>query len=116
MLNLMVKHTAPLDRTFAALAHPHRRELVQALASGPQPVGVLAAGMPMSLVAVSKHIGVLERAGLVTRTRQGRHQVCRLRAEPLREATAWLVSYREFWTDRLDALEHYLREQPHGKP
>lgn len=106
----MVKSNAALDRTFGALADPYRRELLRRLATGPRTVGELAAPLPISLVAVSKHLTVLERAGLVSRTRQGRHRLCRLRPTPLREASQWLAAYREFWTDRLDALEHYLTE------
>lgn len=109
----MVKSQSdPLDRTFAALADPTRRSIVATLAAGPRTVGAIAAPLPMSLVAVSKHIGVLQRAGLVTRTRAGRTQVCRLRAEALREAAGWLDTYRAFWTVQIDALEQHLREQP----
>jgi DNA-binding transcriptional ArsR family regulator len=100
-----------LDGTFAALADPTRRRIVATLAAGPRTISALADPLPMSLVAVSKHIGVLERANLVARTRAGRSQVCRLRPEALREATAWLERYREFWTTQLDAVERYLREE-----
>jgi DNA-binding transcriptional ArsR family regulator len=100
-----------LDRTFAALADPTRRRIVATLATGPHTVGALADPLPMSLVAVSKHIGVLERAGVVSRTRQGRSQVCRLRAEALREAASWLDAYRTFWTTRLDSLERHLTKE-----
>lgn len=110
IVNRMVKSSTALDRTFAALADPYRRELLHRLTSGPRTVGELAAGLPISLVAVSKHLTVLERAGLISRTRQGRHRLCRLRPAPLREASRWLAAYREFWTDRLDALAHYLTE------
>ncbi|HLV59520.1 MAG TPA: metalloregulator ArsR/SmtB family transcription factor [Natronosporangium sp.] len=106
----MVKGSSALDRTFGALADPYRRELLRRLTSGPRTVGELAAALPISLVAVSKHLTVLERAGLVSRTRQGRHRLCRLRPAPLREASQWLAAYREFWTGRLDALERYLTE------
>jgi len=109
----MVKSSAGvLDRTFAALADPTRRGIVATLATGSRTVGAIAAPLPMSLVAVSKHIGVLERAGLVTRTRVGRTQVCRLRPDALGEAARWLDAYREFWTVQIDSLEHHLREQP----
>jgi DNA-binding transcriptional ArsR family regulator len=100
-----------LDGTFAALADPTRRRIVATLAAGPRTISALADPLPMSLVAVSKHIGVLERANLVTRSRAGRSQVCRLRPEALREATAWLERYREFWTTHLDALDDYLMEK-----
>lgn len=123
MLNHMVKRKADLprrgdptrrrdrlDHTFAALADPTRRTIVARLAAGPQTVSALAAPLPISLVAVSKHVGVLERAGLVSRSRHGRSQVCRLHAESLGEANAWLETYRQFWTTRLDALAHYLED------
>jgi DNA-binding transcriptional ArsR family regulator len=106
----------PLDRTFAALADPTRRQIVAALAAGPRTVGALADPLPMSLVAVSKHIAVLERAGLVSRTRQGRAHLCRLRPTPLGEAAAWLATYRRFWTGQLDALERFLTEEQHDQP
>ncbi len=107
MLNHMVK-SGVLDRTFAALADPTRRQIIAALAGGKRTVGELAAPFDMSLVAVSKHVTVLERAGLVTRTRVGRTRVCGLTAAPLADAASWLDAYRGFWTGRLDALEHYL--------
>jgi DNA-binding transcriptional ArsR family regulator len=102
--------TEVLDRTFTALSDPTRRALLAAVADGPRTVGALAAPLPMSLAAVSKHISVLERAGLVTRTRSGRNQVCTLAADPLQAAAAWLESYQRFWHTRLDALEQYLTE------
>jgi DNA-binding transcriptional ArsR family regulator len=108
-LNHVVKGNAgALDRTFAALADPTRRRIIAMLASGPHTVSTIAEPLPMSLVAVSKHISVLERAGVVTRTRVGRTQLCRLRADALRAAAIWLDSYRAFWTDQLDRLEHHL--------
>lgn len=97
-----------LGTVFAALADPNRRAILTALADGPRTVSALAAPLPMSLVAVSKHISVLERAGLVSRARSGRHQVCTMTAEPLRNAADWLETYQRFWTTRLDSLEHYL--------
>jgi DNA-binding transcriptional ArsR family regulator len=100
----------PLDRTFAALADPTRRGLVTALTGGPRTVGELAAPLPMSLVAVTKHLTVLERAGLVGRARHGRTVVCRLDGHPLAEASGWLERYRDFWTERLDALEAFLEQ------
>lgn len=108
----MVKSTAnQLDRTFAALADPTRRAIVSELVSGPRTVGELAAPLPMSLVGASKHIAVLERAGLVTRTRSGRTQVCRLHPHALRDASDWLDAYRRFWTTQLDSLATYLEDQ-----
>jgi len=97
-----------LDLTFGALADPTRRGIVATLAGEPRTIAALAGPLPMSLVAVSKHITVLERAGLLTRTRVGRAQVCRLRPDPLAGAAGWLARYEPFWTNRLDALERYL--------
>jgi DNA-binding transcriptional ArsR family regulator len=98
----------PLDRTFAALGDPTRRLLVERLAAGPATVGELATPLPMSLVAVAKHLGVLERAHLLDRTRAGRTVVCTLRPDALGEAAAWLGGYRRFWTARLDSLTRFL--------
>jgi DNA-binding transcriptional ArsR family regulator len=104
----MVNRQAELDRTFGALSDPTRRAIVATLAEGECTIGELAAPLPMSLVAVSKHVSVLERAGLLTRTRVGRAQVCRLAAGPLADAVGWLDGYRQFWTGRVDSLERYL--------
>lgn len=104
----MVNRGAELDGVFGALADPTRRSIVATLARGERTISELAAPLPMSLVAVSKHISVLERAGLLTRTRAGRAQVCTLVAAPLADAAGWLASYRTFWTSRLDALERHL--------
>ena len=106
----MVNLRAGLDLTFGALADPTRRAIVATLASGPRTIATLAEPLPMSLVAVSKHVTVLERAGLLTRTRAGRAQVCALRSEPLAGAADWLDGYRRFWTDRIDSLERYLED------
>jgi DNA-binding transcriptional ArsR family regulator len=104
----MVNLKAELDRTFAALADPTRRAIVATLATGPRTISELAAPLPMSLVAVSKHITVLEHAGLLSRTRAGRAQVCTLVGGPLGDAAGWLDHYRSFWTTRIDSLERYL--------
>jgi DNA-binding transcriptional ArsR family regulator len=104
----MVNLRDPLDLTFGALADPTRRGLVATLAGGPRTIAALAEPLPMSLVAVSKHLTVLERAGLVARTRAGRSQVCALVPEPLAGASGWLEHYRAFWTGRIDSLERYL--------
>jgi DNA-binding transcriptional ArsR family regulator len=98
----------PLDRTFAALADPTRRSLVAALTAGGRTVGTLAEPLPMSLVAVTKHLTVLERAGLVERHRYGRSVVCTLRGEPLADVSGWLERYRGFWTERLDSLAAFV--------
>ncbi|MGH8775616.1 MAG: ArsR/SmtB family transcription factor [Jiangellaceae bacterium] len=97
-----------LDRTFAALADPTRRAVVVRLARHDATVGELAAPFRMSLPAVSKHLSVLEKAGLISRERRGRNQVCRLRADNLAVATAWLERHRDFWTTQLTALADHV--------
>src|SRR5512141_1486207 len=102
--------TDMLDRTFAALADPTRRSILAHLAEGEATVGDLAAPFDMTLPAVSKHLKVPERAGLVTRTRQAQWRPCRLEPEPLRQAADWLEEYRRIWEERLGRLDEYLRE------
>ncbi|HEY0637796.1 MAG TPA: metalloregulator ArsR/SmtB family transcription factor [Pseudonocardiaceae bacterium] len=97
-----------LDSVFGALADPTRRAIVARLGRGDATVGELAEPFAMSLPAVSKHLTVLERAGVLRRERRGRHQVCRLRRENLAAATTWLDRHREFWTDRLTALAGHV--------
>lgn len=97
-----------LDAVFHALADPTRRAMMRDLAAHEHTVGELAAPYPISLAAASKHVKVLERAGLVTRTVQGRRHVCRLRTAPLAAATGHLRFYERFWNDRLDALEGFV--------
>jgi len=99
-----------LDATFAALADPTRRAILARLADGETSVTELAAPFEMTLPAVTKHLKVLERAGLISRGRQAQWRPCRLEAEPLREVADWIVQYRKFWDARLDRLEVYLRE------
>ena len=93
---------------FHALADPTRRTMVRTLADGEQTVGELAAPHPISLAAASKHVKVLERAGLVRRTVHGRRHVCRLEPQPLADASRHLRFYEQFWTERLDALEAFV--------
>src|SRR5262245_30122111 len=100
----MVEGSA-MNEVFHALAHDARRAILTRLASGDLTVGELAEPFSMSLEAASKHIRVLERAGLVRRTVEGRRHVCRLDARPLASAAAWLRFYERFWSDRLDALD-----------
>lgn len=104
---------AALDRVFAALADPTRRAILTRLKRGEARVGDIAAPFDMSLAAVSKHLDVLERAGLVRRLPVGRERRCRLDARPLRAAADWTQAYREFWEGRLDALEAFLER---GEP
>ena len=98
-----------LDRTFAAVADPTRRAILARLALGEASVGELAAPFSVSAPAISKHLKVLERAGLVAREKHGRVHRCRFDPAPMREAAAWIERTRQFWEDRLDALETYLQ-------
>ena len=106
--------TGPLSTTFAALADPTRRAIIARLASGPGTVTELAAPFDLSLPAVSKHLRVLQRAGLVEQGRRAQWRPCRLRAEPLREVTDWLERYQEILGERYDRLDEYLRELQGG--
>ena len=105
-----------LDQVYDAIADPTRRTILGILAEGELNVGSLAERFPISLNGVSKHVKVLERAGLVQRTIQGREHRLRLNAEPMREASEWLDHYRAVWTDRLAALETYLLSKDAPKP
>lgn len=102
--------TVRLDATFAALADPTRRAILARLASGEATVQDLAAPFDMSLPAVSKHLKVLERAGLIARGRDAQRRPCRLVAAPLRDVAEWAEGYRRFWEESLDRLDEYLRE------
>jgi len=97
-----------LNGVFAAVADPTRRAILRTLARGPASITTLARPFPVSFNAVSKHLMVLERAGLVRREVRGRVHLCRLRPRALRRASAWLEQYRQFWEIRLDALEAYV--------
>ena len=99
-----------LDRTFAALADPTRRRLLQRLAGGDRCVTDLAKPCSMSLPAVSKHLRVLESAGLIRRRRCGRVHQLKLRAAPMKQASQWIEEYRHFWEQSLDRLDEYLKE------
>jgi DNA-binding transcriptional ArsR family regulator len=100
-----------LSRVFFALSDPTRRAILARVARGEATVTAIAAPFALSLVAVSKHIRVLEQAGLLERSRQGREHRLRLVAEPLREAADWVEQYRTFWTRQLDRLAEHLEEQ-----
>jgi DNA-binding transcriptional ArsR family regulator len=109
IFNHMVEYSAKvLDRTFGALADPTRRRILTQLAKGVECVTNLARPHAMSLAAVSKHLIVLERAGLVKRRRDGRVHSLALEAKPMQEAQAWLDRYRKFWEGNLDQFEKYL--------
>jgi DNA-binding transcriptional ArsR family regulator len=103
-----------LTRTFAALADPTRRAILGRLAQGEATVGELAEPFPISSQAVSKHLKVLERAGLITRARTAQLRPSRLQAAPLQDAVDWLETYRRFWEDGFDRLEARLRATEQG--
>lgn len=109
-------HAARLDNTFHALADPTRRAMLKSLSVHERSVGELAAPFQMSLAAASKHIKVLEKAGLVRREVKGRTHVCRLDAKPLSDVRDWLRYYERFWSERLDTLEALLREDAAAPP
>ncbi len=99
-----------LSVTFAALADPTRRAILAHLAKGEASVTELAQPFEMSLPAISKHLKVLERAGLITRGRDAQWRPCQLKAEALKDVTDWLDRYRQFWEENLDRLDDYLQE------
>lgn len=102
--------TDQLSVTFAALADPTRRAILAHLAKGEASVTELAQPFEMSLPAISKHLKVLERAGLITRSREAQWRPCRLEAEPLKDAADWIESYRQFWEQSFDRLDDYLQK------
>jgi DNA-binding transcriptional ArsR family regulator len=99
----------PLSATFAALADPTRRAILARLSSGEVSVSELAEPFDMTLPAVTKHLNVLERAGLIARGRDAQWRPCRLQAAPLKEASSWIDMYRQHWEQRLDRLDAYLQ-------
>ena len=105
----------PLSSTFAALADPTRRAILARLALGETSVTDLARPFEMSMPAVSKHLKVLERAGLIARGREAQSRPCRLEPGPLKEAATWIEEYRKFWEASLDRLEEYLRKMKPAK-
>ena len=102
--------TDPLSATFSALADPTRRAILARLSQGEATVTELAEPFDMSLPAISKHLKVLEKAGLIERGREAQWRPCRLQAEPLRQVEDWVEQYRSHWEQRFDRLEAYLRE------
>ena len=105
------KQPPQLDTVFQALSDPTRRAMLHALAAGQRTVGELAAPFDISLAGASKHIQMLERAGLIQREVQGRVHTCRLDARPLHAGAEWLRHYERFWTGKLDALEALLKAE-----
>jgi DNA-binding transcriptional ArsR family regulator len=99
-----------LSTVFAALADPTRRAILARLAAGETSVTELAKPFKISPPAVTKHLKVLQRAGLITQGRQAQWRPCRLEAQPLRDVADWVEQYRQFWDERLDRLENYLHE------
>ena len=99
-----------LSLTFTALSDPTRRAILARLATGERSVKELAAPFSMSLPAVSKHLRVLERSGLIARSRRAQWRPCRLRPRPLKEVSDWVEHYRRFWEESFDRLEEYLQE------
>jgi DNA-binding transcriptional ArsR family regulator len=104
-------NTQTLDRTFHALAHPIRRQILQQLAGNELTILEIAERFDISLNGVSKHLKVLEQAGLINREIHGRTHFCTIGALPLREAEAWIAHYRPFWEQRLDALGDFLEKR-----
>jgi len=109
----MVTNGNQLDLTFGALADPIRRAILARLADGDTTVGELAEPFDVSRPAISRHLRVLERAGLVRRTRDGRLSRCGLDAQPMRDAARWVERYRKFWEGQLDSLARYLEQDNH---
>jgi DNA-binding transcriptional ArsR family regulator len=97
-----------LDSVILAISDPTRRAIIKRLARGPARISDVAAPFPMSLTGVCKHVRMLERAGLVRRTRQGRENTLELSAEPLRDVARWISTYERFWNTRLDRLEGFF--------
>jgi DNA-binding transcriptional ArsR family regulator len=112
MSSARAKKNERLDAVFHALADTTRRRIVDRLARGPTSVGELAAPFSISLAAISKHIDVLEEAGVVRREREGRFQRCRLAPDGLDEASTFIEHYRGFWESTLDRLAEYVEDEP----
>ena len=106
--NMIASQPQKLDRVFLALGHPVRRQILMRLAHGAATVTDIAEPFEMSLNAISKHLKVLEKAGLIQREVLGREHYCRISPESLKEVSDWLAYYQAFWTSRLDAMEHEL--------
>ena len=111
---MQTQPASQLDATFAALADPTRRAILSRLASGEASVTELAEPFAMSMPAISKHLKVLERAGLIARGREAQWRPCRLKAAPLKDVSLWVESYRQFWEQSFDRLDSYLNELQKG--
>jgi DNA-binding transcriptional ArsR family regulator len=105
-----VNISANLDRSFLALSHPARRAIVEHLAAGPASVGEATRGLPLSKPAISKHLKVLEQAGVVRRAVEGRRHRLQLEPRPLGEAARWIDVHRRLWEAKFDAVERHLEE------
>ena len=109
IVNRVVQYNSSVDTVAAAIADPTRRAIIDRLTRGPARISDLAEPFPMSLTGFCKHVKVLERAGLVKRTRQGRENTLEFQALPLREVSDWVMKYEPFWNKRLDRLEHFFK-------
>jgi DNA-binding transcriptional ArsR family regulator len=109
----MVKYSQhQLDLAFGALSHPIRRGILARLSTGEASIAELAKPFKVSAPAITKHMKVLEEAGLLSRKKQGRVHRCRLEERRMKQAQEWIEEHRKFWNDKLDALERYLKENP----
>lgn len=108
MVNRMVQYRTSLNRVAAAISDPTRRAILEHLARGPARISEVAEPFSMTLTGFCKHVKVLERAGLVRRTRRGRDNTLALRPEPLREVARWILQYEQFWNIRLDRLHEFF--------
>ncbi len=109
----MVKYSQhQLDLSFGALSHPIRRGILARLSTGEATVAELAKPFKVSAPAISKHMRILEEAGLLSRRKDGREHHCRLEAKKMLEVERWIEYHRKFWSDKFDALERYLKENP----
>ncbi|HEY0734269.1 MAG TPA: metalloregulator ArsR/SmtB family transcription factor [Herpetosiphonaceae bacterium] len=113
---MVEQSSATLDSVFHALADPTRRTMLRSLAAGQRTIGELAAPFSMSFAAASKHVRVLEAAGLVRRRIEGRSHICRIETAPLAAANEWLRFYERFWTDQFDALDAALKAEDAAQP
>lgn len=112
LINEAVKYNDPLSSVFAALADPTRRSILARLSKGDATVNELAEPFSMSLPAVSRHIKVLEKAGLISRGKKAQWRPCRLQATTLKQVIAWVGDYRDLWDENMDSLENFIKKNP----